>query len=64
MGGDDRNKVMAALRAAGCLYVRSAKGSHELWYSPHTGRKFTVPRTVSRATANNIMKQAGLERRF
>jgi len=49
------------LRDAGCHYVRPAKGSHELWFSPLTGRHFTVPQgIVSRHTANAVLKQAGL----
>jgi len=53
------------LVSAGCAYVRPAKGSHGLWYSPITKRQFTVPvGIVSRHTANAVLKQAGLSKQF
>ncbi|MBV8912312.1 MAG: type II toxin-antitoxin system HicA family toxin [Acetobacteraceae bacterium] len=53
------------LREAGCVHVRPAKGSHELWFSPHTKRHFTVPQgIVSRHTANAVLKQAGLPKKL
>ncbi|WP_393955776.1 type II toxin-antitoxin system HicA family toxin [Methylorubrum sp. POS3] len=56
---------MRLLREAGCLFVRPGKGSHEIWYSPRTNRRFTVPRnTAMTHTANAILKDAGLEKAF
>jgi len=53
------------LRKAGCNLVRQGKGSHEIWYSPLTGRNFPVPiGIVSRHTANSILRQAGLQKTF
>ena len=53
------------LRAASCTLVRQGKGSHEIWHSPITGRKFAVPiGTASRHTANAILRQAGLPKAF
>jgi predicted RNA binding protein YcfA (HicA-like mRNA interferase family) len=53
------------LLEAGCYFVRPAKGSHELWYSPLTKRQFTVPVNVAiRHTANGILKEAGLPKAF
>jgi predicted RNA binding protein YcfA (HicA-like mRNA interferase family) len=40
------------------------KGSHEKWRSPITGRNFIVPRSKSRHTANEVLKQAGLPKAF
>jgi len=41
------------LRRAGCTFVRAGKGSHEIWQSPITGRRFPIPiGIVSRHTAN------------
>ncbi|MBE4258803.1 type II toxin-antitoxin system HicA family toxin, partial [Vibrio parahaemolyticus] len=31
------------LLAAGCEFVRHGKGSHQIWRSPITGKKFPVP---------------------
>ena len=54
-----------ALRKAGCEFVRHGKGDHDIWYSPLTDRRFTVDTTIkSRHTANGVLKQAGLEKRF
>ncbi len=53
------------LRAAGCTMVRQGRGSHEVWHSPHTGRRFAVPVGIpSRHTANAILRQAGLPKAF
>jgi predicted RNA binding protein YcfA (HicA-like mRNA interferase family) len=52
------------LKAAGCTFVRSGKGSHEIWLSPINGRTFTVPRAKSRHTANAVLKDAGLPKAF
>lgn len=53
------------LVAAGCEFVRAAKGSHELWQSPITKRRFPVPvNIVSRHTANAVLQQAGLPKAF
>jgi len=57
--------VKTALKAGGCRFDRQGKGSHEIWYSPHTDRKFPVAVKIpSRHMANEIMKQAGLPTRF
>ncbi|HJU16399.1 MAG TPA: type II toxin-antitoxin system HicA family toxin [Stellaceae bacterium] len=53
------------LRCAGCAFVRTDKGSHEIWHSPITGRRFPVPvGIVSRHTANGVLAQAGLPKTF
>jgi len=57
--------VKKALKDGGCRFDRQGKGSHEIWYSPLTNRKFPVPyKNLSRHTANEICKQAGLAPRF
>jgi len=62
---DFYRELVAILRANGCNVVRSGKGSHEIWFSPITKRPVTVPRsTKSRHTANDVLKQAGLEKKF
>jgi predicted RNA binding protein YcfA (HicA-like mRNA interferase family) len=53
------------LRRAGCTFVRAGKGSHQIWFSPITGRRFPVPvGIVSRHTANSVLQQAGLPNTF
>ncbi len=53
------------LRSAGCRLVRQGKGSHEIWFSPVTGRTFAVPANLdNKPLANAILKQAGLPKAF
>jgi predicted RNA binding protein YcfA (HicA-like mRNA interferase family) len=56
---------VAILRENGYTQVRAGKGSHEIWFSPVSGRHVTVPRsTKSRHSANEVLKQAGLPKAF
>jgi len=53
------------LREAGCSFVRHGKGDHEIWLSPVTVLKFVVDNAIkSRHTANAVLKQAGLPKKF
>lgn len=53
------------LRDAGCAFVRSGRGDHEIWYSPISQRNFPVDQKIkSRHTANAVLKQAGLSKQF
>jgi predicted RNA binding protein YcfA (HicA-like mRNA interferase family) len=52
------------LRAAGWVRVSGGKGRHERWRNAASGRILTVPRTKSRHTANDILKDAGLPKAF
>jgi hypothetical protein len=57
--------VRRRLREAGCFFKRTAKGDHEMCYSPITRKSFPVDRKIkSRHTANGILKQAGLPKAF
>lgn len=65
MGRGFYREIVEALKAAGCQYRRQGKGDHEIWYSPITDRSFTGGKgSLSRHTANAVMKQAGLDKRF
>lgn len=58
-------KVREELKRHGCRFVRHGKGDHEIWYSPLTGTNVTVDGKIkSRYTANEIMKQSGIKKRF
>ncbi|MBN9304517.1 MAG: hypothetical protein BGO82_12590 [Devosia sp. 67-54] len=63
MGGFGK-LLKKALLEAGCSFVRQGKGDHEIWYSPISNRQVTVDDTMSRHTANETLKQAGLPKRF
>jgi len=57
-------ELIKRLTAAGCIFVRHGKGSHEIWYSPISQRSFTVPRAKTRHMANGVLKDAGLPKAF
>ena len=58
-------EVREILKQYGCYLLRQGHGDHEIWKSPQSQRPFTVDHTIkSRHTANGIMKQAGLPKRF
>ena len=57
-------ELTALLHAAGWRRAESAKGSHEKWRHPSQPHTLIVPRSKSRHTANNILKQAGLPKAF
>jgi len=49
----------------GCHLERQGKGDHEIWHSPITNRRFVVDQQIkSRHTANAVLKQAGIAKRF
>jgi predicted RNA binding protein YcfA (HicA-like mRNA interferase family) len=55
--------VVARLRAAGFIFDRQAKGSHEIWYNPQTHRRTTVPNhpgDIHRGTLRAIIRETGL----
>jgi hypothetical protein len=58
-------KLKEILRAHGCSSERPGRGDHEIWYSPITGRRFPVDHKIlSRHTANEVLKQAGIPNQF
>ncbi len=62
---DFYRELVAVLRANGFEFLRAGKGSHEIWANPTTNQQVTVPRTTkSRHTANDVLKQAGLPKKF
>lgn len=62
---DYARQLKKLLKANGCEYVKPAKGDHETWFSPISGIYFGVDSKIkSRHTANEVLKQAGLEKAF
>ena len=58
-------EVRAILSEHGCEFVRHGKGDHDIWKSPHSNRHFPVDGKIkSRHTANGILKQAGIGKKF
>lgn len=57
--------VKKRLAAAGCYFKRKGRGDHEIWFSPISNQSFTVDGAIkSRHTANETLKQAGLDKAF
>ncbi len=53
------------LRDAGYEFERQGKGDHEIWKHRETGNRVTLDvGTRKRHTANKILKDAGLPKRF
>jgi predicted RNA binding protein YcfA (HicA-like mRNA interferase family) len=51
-------RVVEELKRLGYRFLRSGKGSHEIWRGPD-GQQTTVPHNLkSRHTANGILKSA------
>lgn len=58
-------ELTRVLTEAGWRFLRSGKGSHEIWTDPAGQRRVTVPRsTKSRHMLNEVLKQAGLPKAF
>ena len=58
-------RVREILSKHGCYFLRRGKGDHDLWYSPEKHHSFPVAAKIkSRYTANEIMKQAGIDHHF
>jgi predicted RNA binding protein YcfA (HicA-like mRNA interferase family) len=57
-------ELTAMLKLAGWSKTPGGKGSHEKWINAVSGRTVVVPRSKSRHTANEVLKQAGLPKAF
>ena len=58
-------KVRDVLSKYGCRFLRRGRGDHDMWYSPEKDHSFPVAAKIkSRHTANEIMKQAGIDHHF
>ena len=64
MPKDFYRDVTRILAEAGFEHVEGGKGSHEKWRNARTGRTVIVPRSKSRHTANEVLRQAGLPKQF
>ncbi len=59
------SELIKILKKAGCYKLRSG-GSHDIWISPMTNKKFQVPRhgakEVKTGLVNGILKDAGIKK--
>ena len=61
---DYTKQVLDILSEHGCYFLRRGSGSHRMWYSPITGKPFTVVSSIKkRHTANGILKEAGIDKK-
>jgi len=57
--------VVDLLKENDCFFVRQGKGSHEIWQSRRTGKRFPVPYNLgTRHTANGILKDAKIDKKL
>lgn len=55
-------EIVKILKENNCKFIREGKGSHEIWYSPITQKRFTVSKTIKAdGTYFAILKQAGIK---
>ncbi|WP_372941418.1 type II toxin-antitoxin system HicA family toxin [Shewanella sp.] len=55
--------LIKQLKANGCKFVRHGKGDHQIWYSPITEKKFSVPhpkKNMPVGTLKSIQRMAGI----
>lgn len=64
MPKDFYDQLVRIMSDHGCWRVEGGKGSHEKWRSPINDRTVTVPRSKSRHTANEVLKQLGIGKKF
>ena len=60
------NELIKKLKRAGYIYLRDAKGSHEIWHHPdRPGSEEVIAKhgskEVGTGLANKILKRAGLK---
>ncbi|MBU2495788.1 MAG: type II toxin-antitoxin system HicA family toxin [Candidatus Omnitrophota bacterium] len=56
-------EAVKRLRRAGFIFDREARGSHEIWYNPHTKRRTTIPNhpgDLPKGTLRAIIRESGL----
>jgi hypothetical protein len=51
---------IAELRSAGCYLLRHGAG-HDIWFSPITGKKFSLPRHGSQELSKGLEQRARKE---
>ncbi len=55
--------IIKKLKRVGFKFDRYAKGSHEIWINPETGKRTTIPNhpgEMSEGTLRAIIKQSGI----
>ena len=64
LAGLTYHDVVTRLRRLAFMFDRSARGSHEIWFNPHSRARTTVPRhpgDLPEGTVRAIVRQAGVD---
>ncbi len=64
LAGFNYREVVKRLSKFGFIFIRQAKGSHEIWFNPKRKRYTTIPnhsRDIPEGTLRAILKQAGID---
>ena len=63
--GDYTRKVKEILSENGFQFDRRGKGDHDIWYNPDTKKSISVDGKIKlRTSANELLKEAGIGKRF
>jgi len=63
--GDYTKDVKKTLSQNGFVFSRHGKGDHDIWYNPTTKKSVSVDGKIKlRTSANEVLKEAGLRKRF
>jgi predicted RNA binding protein YcfA (HicA-like mRNA interferase family) len=63
--GDYTKKVKQILTENGFKFERRGKGDHDIWYNFNTKKSVSVDGEIKlRTSANEILKDAGIGKRF
>ncbi len=63
LAGFRYREIVKRLKELGFQFDRQARGSHEIWFNPATGRYTTIPNhpgDMPEGTLRAILKQAGV----
>jgi predicted RNA binding protein YcfA (HicA-like mRNA interferase family) len=59
------SELVRKLRRRGIEFYRQARGSHEVWWHPQTGRRATIPnhagKDIKPKTLSSILRDLGLK---
>ena len=63
--GDYTKKIKVILSENGFKFKRRGKGDHDIWYNPKTNKSVSVDGEIKlRTSANELLKDAGIGKRF
>ena len=63
--GDYTKRIRKILSENGFEFKRRGKGDHDIWYNPDTKKSVSVDGEIKlRTSANELLKDAGIGKRF